>query len=324
MVVPALIGAGGAIGSAVLGLIGQRNQQAAAQAQMVMAQRMLEQQEENARRQYELATAGTTTARGDVTRFTPGMGWSETLGPVSRQLLGASDAEALRRYGAGARADIGRRQNFDRRQLESSAADTELRRFINMRPRGVGEIQGALTEAGIADVNDPLDRQQEAVNLQALRSGTGASHVIDALAQRGRTGVRSAIANARLRAPGMAEEEASTRGGNTLNRYGALASRASNVDDVPFQPSTVADVLAQRTDVGRAVAPQAVGGASAALGRGMAGMEGAYGRSIAAQPEYGLAFASAAQGLEGLYNNLFKRRAYNPGGGSGGTSSFGR
>lgn len=313
-----LITAAGSIASPVLGLFGQRSQAGYNNAMIALAQRELAQQQQIADRQMEIATAGQTNARGDNVRYVPGVGWIESLSPTSRSLMGASDAETLQRSGDYSRARIGRRMNADRRANEGSVADTELRNYRNPPNRSQAGVEGALIEAGVANANDPIDDMRRAVQMQALRSGTGAAHVIDALASRGRGNVRSAIANARVQAPGLYEEENSQRQSNTGNRYNLFATRASNIDDLPFSPSNVGENLDATAATARAVAPQALGGASAASARGTGGLLTTYNQARNNQPNYGLFAGSLSAGLDNLYQTLAKRDRTGMASGSGG------
>lgn len=295
------------LASAGLTLFGQMQQQKQAAVQAALMQRQLNQQQRIADQQMELQTAGTRTARGDTTRYVPGVGWIEELSPGSRLLQGASDKEQLLRNTEDAnRSREGRRQNFARRQEESSAADTLLREYRGVQGRSRAGVEGALAERNLAAVQDPLDSTRQAVQMQALRSGSGAANVLDALSQRGRLGTRSALAEARVQAPQVYEDEQSSRKSNTLNQYNTLATRASNTDDVPFEASNIADNLDLGAARSRALAPQFGGVASAALARGGAGVLDALQRQT--QPNYGAAAFGVGSSLSGLYNALFNRK----------------
>lgn len=314
----------GAVASPIITLFGQRGQQQQAAVQAALMQRQLEQQQRIADQQYRLQTAGTRNARGDTTRFVEGVGWVEDLGPSSRAMQGASDKEYLLRTGEDAnRAREGRRQNFARRQEESSAADTLLRDYRNVQGPSRAGVEANLAERNLAAVNDPLDDTRQAVQMQALRSGSGASHVLDALAQRGRLGTRSALAEARVQAPSVYEETVSGARGNKLNQYNLLAGRASNIDDVPFEPSGVTDALSMRADRARALAPQFGNAASLALARGGAGVADALKFQTATQPNYGLAAGSLFAGLETLGRGLFDEKRTRRSGGFSGNESGG-
>jgi hypothetical protein len=265
MVLP-LIAAGIAAAATMAQVAAGNNQ---ARIQSIMAQRQLAAQREAAERQYELSTAGSRTARGDTTQFVPGVGWVETLSPGSRALEGASDAEASQRLNVDLpRAREGRDMNFDARLNERGAADTLLRQFEGQTGRSPAAIEAAMIERNVAAANDPVDAMRSNVQINALRGNSGAGDALAALSREGARGTRSAIADARLAAPGAAEEENASRRNNTLNQYNTLATRASNIDDVPFQPSNITDTLTARNMAQAKNAPNAVEGASTALRRG--------------------------------------------------------
>lgn len=261
-----VIGAGAGAASALAGLFGGNDAQT---LQAALAQRQLNQQYLLAQQAQQLATAGTRTARGDSVRYVPGIGWIESLSPVSTNLQGASDAESMARMTQDMpRARAGRAMNYSRRLDENSAANTMLNEFRNTTGPTRAGVEAALTEQNLARVDDGVRNTRSAVNMQALRSGSGASRIIDSLAARGRSGVRSAIADARVAAPGVFNELNNDAKGNALNRYNLMATRASNIDDVPFEPSNVADALSMRADRARLGAPGALGTASNAVNAG--------------------------------------------------------
>lgn len=301
-----IIQAGSGIAGALGSLFGG-GQNAAAYLQAVMAQRQMALQREIADRQMELATAGSRNARGDSIRYVPGVGWVENLSPQSAAMQGASDAEAMQRYNVDLpRAREGRTMNFARRLDESSAANTALNNYRNVQGRSGDAILNALIERNSAAALDPLNRYNNAVQLSALRTNSSAAQPVAEANRQGAAGLRTAIAEARLAAPAMANEERSGVKGDNLNQYNLLATRASNIDDVPFESSNLASNLSSSADRARAAAPAALYGASTSLARGGGPMIEAAGRF--SSPNWGLFAGGVGQSVANLYSAFDDRR----------------
>jgi len=264
-----MIQAGAGVASTLGTLFGGSAQDRASQLQAIMAQRQLDAQRVAAGQQYELATAGSRNARGDTSQYIPGVGWVETLSQQSRALQGASDAETMQRLTTDqARSREGRGMNFDARMLTRGAADTALRQYQGQTPRSQSAIEAAMIARNVAQARDPVTSAQNQVNLQALRSGTGAGETLAALSRQGAAGTNSAIADARLNAPQAAQEESAAASGNRLNQFNTLSANASNIDDVPFEAQNIPDVLAARASRQALYAPSGAEGASRSLARG--------------------------------------------------------
>lgn len=301
-----LIQAGSGIASTLSQLFGG-GQNAAYTLQMAMAQRQLDLQREIADRQMELATAGSRNSRGDTVRYVPGVGWVENLSPQSAALQGASDAEASQRYNIDLpRAREGRTMNFARRLDESSAANTALNQYRNVQGRSGDAILNAMIERNAAATLDPINNYNNAVQLSALRTNSSAAGPVAEANRRGAAGLRTAIAEARLAAPGVANEERTGVKGDNLNQYNMLATRASNIDDVPFEASNLASNLSTSADRARAAAPSSMYGASTSLARGSGPLVEAAGRY--SPTNWGLMAGAAGQSAINLFNAFDDRR----------------
>ena len=168
---------------------------------------------ENAQRQFtnRLATAGQTDADGNITEFDPVTGtWrvrQTGQGAVNadrrRTLQGADYQQALFNATIGQQQDrdrtiAGARSQGDQRSLGESL----LARYAANQGRSQDAIQGAMMEAGVAGVMDPLQKGGNNALLAGYRQGnSGNDALIGALARQGQAGTRGAIANARMGAP---------------------------------------------------------------------------------------------------------------------------
>jgi hypothetical protein len=280
-------------------------------------------QQRLARQQYELATAGTTNARGDRTRYVPGVGWVEELSDESQVAQGLSDTETRRRLAEDMpRSRYGREMNWQDRLQEREAADTQLRQFQEVQGRSPAAIEAAMLEQNMAAAQDPIDATRQQVQMNALRGNSGASDILAALSERGAQGTRSAIAQARADAPTAALEENTGRRNNALNQYNTLATRASNIDDVAFNPQNLPDALASRGQAQANNAPRGIEGASSATYRGAAPLVdtptfrawNSPSIDYSGGPNTGMALAAAGQGGMNLYDAFADRQRTKPSG----------
>ncbi len=248
----AALPAAGNLAGSVMGML-NGNEAAAAQRQAnnIALYNWLENRR-NGELQRELATAGRTTARGDTTRYIPGVGWVSELGATSRGLQDASDREQLQRMTIDAmRARARRTANSNRQNVEGQFADRMLAQLGNA-PIDQRQIESLLMEAGAAEANSGAENARNAVGVNRMRTGTGGETAIAALNRNQMLDTRSAIANARLRSGTETASRERTRMGNILDPYGMLASRAAAPDDVPFQPAGIG------TDLDNSMLQQAV------------------------------------------------------------------
>lgn len=277
--------------------------------QATLAQRAQDQQTRLADQQGEMARAGSIDARGNQMEYIPGVGWRTTLTPGSRAQLGASDAEENQRLNIDLpRSREGRTMNFQRRLREGSAADTEMRNYTGLEGRSQDALRGAMIERNVAAATDPVNRAKNSAQLMALRTNSNAAPAYADLARAGAGGTRTAIAEANLAAPAAYNSERSGVQGDTLNRENTLASRASNIDDLPFNPSNISDNLATSADRARAAAPSSLYGASTSLTRGSAPYLSAVG--TVPIPNYGLMAGSAGESAR-LLLSAFQDRQTN-------------
>lgn len=242
-------------GGLASGIMGQRAQARQAQAQLNLGYEQLYLQRRLARLQEEMARAGSTDARGNKVEYVPGVGWVETPSDRTRALMDASDTEELLRLVQDQpRERIIRELSMPRRVGEASLADARQREFANTQGRSRDTLEGLLMESNLAHINDPIDTIQNNISVQALRSGSSAAPIIEALAQRGARDTRSAIADARLGAENLYQTERAGRESMLLDPYNMLATRAQQPGDVAFQPNNLAEGLAARSAATRQAA----------------------------------------------------------------------
>lgn len=307
----------GAAGTAIGGgltLLGQ-GQQASQQAQaMQVAQQNYLLQQKMAQQQYELSTASRRDARGDVTSYVPGQGWTTTVTPTVKGIINSSDAitqDNLAKDITQGRPQ--RDQAFKRGQNEGETANAMLAAIQNGygKPHAQG-VAGANTIAGVTGANEIADNMKSGMAAAALRSGGSTVPLasnFSALDRNATNGTRSAIAQSKLTSPGMYNAQLEQYNANTINPYNTMATRADNPSGVPFQPENLSAGIDNQEN-------QAAGLGQQTLSRGSPGAQTGANSMIAAllaqkQPDYG----TFAGGLTANLKNLIPMLNGTPGSG---------
>lgn len=275
-----MIGLGGAAASGAMNLFGQRQNQQNQEAALQMAMLDYQLRKRQMEQQYELSTAGQQDARGNRVSYVPGRGWVTDLTPQSRSMLNRSDAVQNQGYveslGRGAEE---RRGAFNRRLDEGSAASPLLAAMQHgygaPSREGVG---GANRIAGVTAASEGADQARSGYAGAALRTGSGSVPLQNTIAgiDRGSTqGIRSALARGDADEGPLFQQMTDQFNQGKLNPYNMLASRASNVENMPFNPEGISGgVDAMSLTRGK--------GAGDSMARGNAAFSGAVNPVIAA------------------------------------------
>lgn len=278
----AAIPAAFSLGGGLLNLLNQQGQQGNQQQALMLAQLNYQLQQEQVRKQYELATAGREDIRGNRTHYVPGRGWVVDATPETENIVRASDANTRNNLvNQLTRGEGERGAAFDRRLREGSAADPLLDAFMYN--------YGAPTREGVAGKNAVMNVTKASEGADAIRSGytgaalrTGQGTVplasnMRSLDRGGTMGIRSALATSDAQADPLFQAQLQQFQQGKLNPYNTLATRAGNSSDVAFAPENISAPL----DAGMSNAAQvgAFKGAtgSDALYRGIVPLLGAYG-----------------------------------------------
>lgn len=300
----------GLIGTGVAGglnLMGQSNQQGynAQSLQLAMQNYLLQKQQ--ADRQYQLATASRTDARGNKTFYVPGVGWQTQLTPTTQSIINESDAiTQANNRGQIVRGESDRSRNFQRRLTEGSAADPLLQAVINN--------YGGPTREGVTGKNTIANVTGAAENADAIRNGytsaalrTGGSTVplaanMNQLDRGGTAGIRSALAKSDAEGDPLFQAQLRNFQGNKLDPYNMLATRAGNSSDVPFQPENISSGIDSSLNSSASMGAYKGGAGSEALYRGLAPVLGAYGQQTT--PNYDLFAAGVTANLKNLLKGI--------------------
>lgn len=244
----ALIGAGGSLAAGGLNLLGQSQQSNNSAQALQMAMLNYQLQQKQMERQYELATAGQRDARGNQTRYIPGQGWVVDTTPATQSLISGSDA--VQRQGMTeslGRGRLERGQAFDRRQQEGVASSPLLMQFMNKygAPNRDAVI-GANNVANVTQASEGADAIRGGFTSAALRTGSGAVPLQQSLSSldRGATaGIRTALARGDAEGGPLFQQMMDQWSAGKLNPYNTLATRTSNVENMPFQPESLSGNL---------------------------------------------------------------------------------
>lgn len=320
MVWGAVIGAGGALGSAGIGALASGS--AADQQAQLNALAINEQRRQNllqrmfAERILAMQLEGQTDAFGNRTRYVPGMGFVTELDPTVQTLQNASLQEQLRRQTEDApRIRRGQRANERRRADEAGVADVVMGEM--QRASADPITQNELFQLILSSGNQAFQREQDRALQQVLRQSmrSGGSNAADILADFASAGAdrrRDAGVQARLQAITGADEINLGRRSNLSNLYNMFATRAANISDAPVGPENISNLA---STMGGQVGRNALGGQQLAAGL----MQGRAPSPVAmpsANMGWANAFGSGADAISGLFEYFSRQQ----GGGGGGSS----
>ena len=258
------------------GLYSSSQNQAQAQRGVSAAQGAAAQQDALQRaiadRQYTLSTAGQTDERGNQLVYDPASNtWKSILSPEGQALLNRSDAitrmHDVETLGRGASE---RSLNYQRRLQEGETASPILdaMRYGYGAPTKEGVV-GANRVAGVTGATEGADQARAGYTGAALRTGFGYTPLERTLASVDRSatsGVRTALANADASGGSAYETARNEFLSPRANLYNALATRASNTENIPFTPSNIPDTVAAGELNRASRAPYTTAGAYGALG----------------------------------------------------------
>lgn len=309
------IGIGGSLLAGGLNLFGQSQQQGNQQAALQMAMQDYMLRKRAMEQQYELSTAGQQDARGNRVRYVPGRGWVTDLTPESQSMLNRSDAVQNQGYTESlGRGTDERRSAFNRRLTEGSAANPLLdaMRYGYGAPSREG-VGGSSRIAGVTGASEGADHARSGYNAAALRTGSGIAPLEGTIAgiDRGATtGIRSALARGDAEEGPLYQQMMDQFNQGKLNPYNMLASRASNVENMPFNPEGISGSI----DALAGSRARSAGGDAA---RGAAGFAGAANPMIAAMlaqrgPNYDTAVGGLTANLKNIFDNSNDRIIFNP------------
>jgi hypothetical protein len=246
---------------AIKGVTGGGNANEAANVQNDINFRNYYLQQRLASLQEEMARAGSVNARGDKTEYVPGVGWVTRQSAQTDALIKSSDQEQrLRNTTDASRSRMRRENTFGRQANEGQQADAILG-GINTGQQTPADLRAAMIEANVAKAVSGGDDMRKRIGMVSLRSGSGGQQALADISRNNMMDTRSAIADANLNAPDEYNARRSARVNPRLNQYNMLAERATNADDVSFQPTTLEEGLTASARSRANMAPQSIGSA---------------------------------------------------------------
>lgn len=276
-----LLGAAGSLGGGIASLIGASNQQGLQQQQLQLAIQNYMLQKRQADRQYELATAGRTDARGNSTRYVPGYGWVQDVTSGTRDLIQGSDA--IQRQNIIDMLTRGRGERdlaLNRRLDEGSVSNTLLNEMKGRYGAPTKEgVVGSNKIAAVTGVNENADNAKSAYGTAALRTGTTTNpQNFSNIDQGATTGVRKALAQVDAGSDPLFQQHMSSYMTGKMQPYNTMATRASNIENIPFAPETQSGNMdASMANAAAVGATRGTAGASEAIHRGIAPLSNAIG-----------------------------------------------
>lgn len=262
-----------------MGAAGQQQGNQQAQLQLAIQNYML--QKRQADRQYELATASRQDARGNKTRYVPGVGWVQDVTSGTRDLIQGSDA--VQRQNIIDMLTRGRGERdlaLNRRLDEGSVSNTLLNEMKGRYGAPTKEsVVGSRKIADVTGVSENADNAKSAYGTAALRSGTTTNpNNFSNIDKGATTGIRKALAEVDAGSDPLFQQHMSSYVTGKMQPYNTMATRASNIENIPFSPETgSANMDASMANAAAVGATRGTAGASEALYRGGFGLDKAIG-----------------------------------------------
>lgn len=262
-----------------MGAAGQQQANQERQLQLAIQNYML--QKKQVDQQYELSTAGRQDARGNRTKYVPGYGWVQDVTSGTRDLIQGSDA--VQRQNIIDMLTRGRGERnlaLDRRLDEGNVSNTLLNEMKGRYGAPTKEgVVGANKIAAVTGVNENADNAKSAYGTAALRSGTTTNpNNFSNIDSGAATGVRKALAQVDANSDPLFQQHMSSYMTGKMQPYNTMATRASNIENIPFAPETASSNMdASMANAAAVGATRGTAGASEALHRGAAGLSNAIG-----------------------------------------------
>lgn len=202
----------------------------------------------------QAALAKSTDARGTVQGYDPTRGWYTDLSPTAQALQTGQDSATLQRMATDAPI----------RQQSGDAAQGYLAQLAGPQPYSRAGITGDIANSSLIGLNQGYKNVTDAATTQALRSGTSAAPILQALASRQGQDYSKALSDANVQGANTYENLATSN----ANRVGGLYSKTANVADTIGTGPGISDTgIASGAATQQAGAKQGVNNAGGAGGQ---------------------------------------------------------
>lgn len=264
------------IGAALLGTISgnnaQKKQLNLQREQLALQKQVAADQKALSDKLYNLGLASQVDAQGNLTMYDAASNtWKVIPSEMTKQLMSASNTEEMLRLTQDAPMARGESiANARRRSMEGSTADSlmlqaqdKIAGRTGLKP---GAIEAALRLSRTNAVNQGFDSVRNDVATQALRSGSaGYDSTISKLGKARAQALAQTMGTPFVEGLQMERDLNAADIGNTLNNYGAMASRASGSPGFAFSPSNTGAQLTQALAQNRATGGSMTGASGSML-----------------------------------------------------------
>lgn len=264
------------LGTSIMGLLQGNNAQ---KKQLGLQKEQLELQRQTAADQkalsdklYTLGLASQVDAQGNMTVYDQASNtWKVLPSQMTKQLMDASNNEEMLRLTQDAPMARGESiANARRRGMEGSTADSlmlqaqdKIAGRTGLKP---GAIEAALRLSRTNAVNQGFDSVRNDVATQALRSGSaGYDSSMSQLGKARAQALAQTMGTPFVEGLQMERDLNAADLGNTLNNYGAMASRAAGSPGFAFSPNNTGAQLTQALAQNRATGGQMTGASGSML-----------------------------------------------------------
>jgi hypothetical protein len=182
---------------------------------------------------------GQTDAKGNTTKFVPGVGWVQELAPAQKALQARQDSEQMAQFGDLAKKRRHMDLNLARQAKE---ADYGNALFDEMKTRAAptaGEIERLITGAQATGTNRAFDDTAKIASRQALRTGTNPSGILSEIARQRGKELGNIGGAARTQAMSLAPQLEDQEEKMKANLYNLFATRASANPEASFSPIAI-------------------------------------------------------------------------------------
>ena len=241
----ALLGAGASIYGAKLGADASNN--AAAYNHQIDMLNYIQRERERfdsinqARKADTENKLGTTDAQGNRSYFKPGVGWVTELADDQQALQELYEREETEQLNNDLQKQRGVfNDNIERQGDENVLADALLREFTGHVRDDPRNIEGMMNNASVKGITEGFDSALEDAMRAAIRTGASNSGYVAADVGRERAAaLEQAFMQNKINSRQMVQDEHASARSNSANLYNMMATRASALPGVGYNPRNI-------------------------------------------------------------------------------------
>lgn len=307
---PAILSTIATVGGSLIGANQARNaqnrQNAIQESQLAAQKEMSQEQIALAKEGLHLSKAGEHTPDGSYTYDPATNSWQVKLSPRAQYTQTLGDIETNRQLTTDATtARTERDQAAMRRGREGGIADSLL--FALQRKLGgqgavdPNSLAAALSLSRRDAVNNSFDSVGANLATQALRTGGGIERIGGELGRARARAYSEVMGSPQIEAMQMAQDMNNADIGMASDLYGAMASRAANINDMTVAPPQVGQALAGAMSGARNVGVNAPIAGAGVIGNAAAGLR----QANTMGPDYTRGAGQTSAAIGNLIGSLF-------------------